>query len=499
MSEIYDNLNPKIASHIDSRLSTVATASSLLSPLDATNFLYEGAVAYVSDEQVNYMVETVGGSLTWVKQGDSSLVRGTLTINPSVTEMNMALVVPDISTCYAVDITITGSSATIAKISNFPGNNQNIEFRVENGKSITFTHSDYSSVNDGSIVIEDGFDMTIKGRSVGDEFVVFEKNGVAVVQRSSVQFMKRDEWLTDLLDATIVDNLTSTSASESLSANQGRVLNASLSNKQDTLTVSDNLSITGDTIKGVPNPWIGLSSPPSSSSIVDAETFIMSNYGGLSIDYVNFRRLDLSNYSDGDYGKWVLPPGASPSIISQWIEYDRPLPSTGFCQYTYKSSSTLSSDSVGTSYHPRILLNSKVGSNLDVAFNNDGSANEGVSMQFLRKGLYTVRSTIALLGESSAVLDAISKMRGVITVTNGIRGIANPALGGIVNQSLQFPYFDYTVSSTSLVHLILEATINVDTPGTLDAFTISINNQGESFTDVQFPQDSSVLRITKHK
>jgi len=499
MSEIYDNLNPKIAQPLDSRLATVATATSLLDPLAASNFLYEGAVAYVSDEKVNYMVEVVGGVLSWVKQGDTSLVRGAITYDPAYTTMDLSLVVPDISTCYAVDVTIKGSSASanIGAFTNFPSDNKTIEFKVEDGKSLTFIHSEYNSVSIGSIVLEDGFDMTIQGRSVGNESVTFERNGDAIVQRSAVQFMKKNDWIQDLLEGTVIDNLTSTSASESLSANQGRILGSSIDSKQNTLIASDNINITGNVIKSVPNNWTSILSP--SSPITSAESFIIDTYGTLSIDYTNFRVLDLSSVAGVDYGKWFLPPGSSPSLISEWIEYDRPNPSTGYAKYTYKASSTLSTDSVLNSYYPRILVNSRVGDDLGVSFNTDGLSNEKVSMEFLYTGLYTINSRLTISGNTSDILDSISKMRAEITVTNGVRFLNSPATGGTVEESLQYPWFNYTVQGDSIVSVEVETTLEVLTIGTQNAFTLSINNQGEDFTGVELPQDKSVLRITKHR
>ena len=499
MSEIYDDLNPKIAKTLDSRLATAATAASLLDPLAPSNFLYEGAVAYVSDEKVNYMVEIVGGVLSWVKQGDTSLVRGAITYDPTYTTMDLSVVVPDISTCYAVDVTIKGSSASanIGAFTNFPGDDKTIEFKVEGGKSLTFIHSEYSSVGIGSIVLEDGFNMTIKGRSVGNESVTFEKNGVAVVQRSAVQFMKRNDWVQDLLEGTIIDNLTSTSASESLSANQGRVLASSIAGKQDKLTPSNNINITGDVIKGVPNPWVILSSP--TSSIVSAEAFIIDTYGSLNINYSNFQVLDLSSVAGVDYGKWFLPPGADPALITRWIQYDRPNPSTGYAEYTYNASATLAGDVVGTSYHPRLLVDSRVGDDLDVTFNTDGVTNQKVSMEFLQPGLYTIKSTLAISGIDAATHSSIAKMRAEITVTDGTQLQNSPALGGTVISSIPYHWVNFTEVGAQTVYEVVEATIEISTIGVNNAVTLSINNQGESFVGIELPQNNSVLRITKHR
>jgi len=501
MSEIYDNLNPKIAQHLDSRLASVTSYSSLLDPSIASNFLYEGAVVYVSDESVNYMVETVGGTLSWVKQGSTSLVRGAITLDPSFTSMNLKLVEPDISTCYAVDITIkTGSSTTIAKIENFPSNLEYIEFTLaEVNKSITFAHSDYDNIETGGIVMEDGFDMTLKGRTVGNDSLTLQRSGNAFSQRSAVQFMKSGEWLTNILEGTVVDNLTSTSSSESLSANQGRVLGSSLAGKQNDLTASDNISITGDVIKGVPNPWISFTAP--STSIVSAEDYITAAYNDTVVDYVNFRMIDLSNVAGDDHGKWVLPPGASGATFARWVQYDRPLPSTGFSEYTYKTSNTLAADSIGSgiTYHPRLLINSKKGDDLNVSFNADGNSNEAVSLSFLSKGLYTIRATLAIQGVDVDATNAISKMKAQITSSNGLGSLTSPATGGVLKQSLQFPYFDFTVSDVSLSHVTVEATIDVETIGVQNGITLSINNGGELFTNVELPQDKSVLRITKHR
>ena len=45
--EIIDNLDPKKASHLDDRLTTVANVASLPDLTIASNFLYEGATIYI--------------------------------------------------------------------------------------------------------------------------------------------------------------------------------------------------------------------------------------------------------------------------------------------------------------------------------------------------------------------------------------------------------------------------------------------------------------------
>jgi len=500
MSEIYDNLNPKIAQHLDSRLASVTSYSSLLDPSIASNFLYEGAVVYVSDESVNYMVETVSGTLSWVKQGATSLVRGAITLDSSYTSMDLSNVEPAISTCYAVDITLSANSTTIAKIENFPDNLEYIEFTLaEADKLITFSHSDYDSIGTGGIVMEDGFDMTLRGRATGNESLTLQRSGTAFSQRSAVQFMKSGEWLTNILEGTIVDNLTSTSSSESLSANQGRVLGSTLSSKQNSLTISDNISISGDVIKGVPNPWISFTAP--STSIVSAQDYITTTYNDTGVDYVNFRMIDLSNVAGDDHGKWVLPPGASGSTFSKWVQYDRPLPSTGVSQFKFKvsDSTTLLGNLTGDSYHPRLLKNSMVGDDLNLDFNiNSGSSNEAVSLAFLSTGLYTISATLAIQGSDVGSTDSISKMRAQITMSNGVGSLAFPAPGGTIKQSLQFPYYDFAVCEATIAHVKLELTIEVVTVGTENGITLSISKESGDFANIDFP-DNSILRITKHR
>ena len=120
-------------------------------------------------------------------------------------------------------------------------------------------------------------------------------------------------------------------------------------------------------------------------------------------------------------------------------------------------------------------------------------------MEFLYTGLYTINSRLTISGNTSDILDSISKMRAELIVTNGVRFLNTPADGGTVEESLQYPWFNYTVQGDSMVSVEVETTLEVLTIGTQNAFTLSINNQGEDFTGVELPQDKSVLRITKHR
>jgi len=244
-TQIINNFDPRKATHIDERLSSVNAVTDLSDPTDPTNFLYEGAMVFVITENADYRVENVFGILTWVIQENASLVMGTLNILSSTTVLDMSLVTPAIGSCYAVEIIIisAGNSANIQSITNFPIDDKQITFYVENGKQVTFNHVDYDAATTDQIVLEDGFPMTLTGRTVGDESLTLKKHGVCVCQWDATQFMKASEWAQNLLSIAIYDDLDSTSTTEALSANQGRVLNEKINAKQDQLIEGTKIEI----------------------------------------------------------------------------------------------------------------------------------------------------------------------------------------------------------------------------------------------------------------
>jgi hypothetical protein len=246
---LIDNFNPKIAKHLDQRLNPVDTFADLLDPTVAANFLYEGAHAYVKDVKKFYKVDDNGSALEWVLVDPEDLVIGTINITSSTFILDMSLVTPDIADCYAVQVNIVGSgtSATIQAITNFPTGDKLITFYIQSGKTVTFKHFDYDVATSDQIVLENGFDITVTGRDIGNESVTFKKHGVAVCQWDATQFMKASEWAQNLLSVTIYDGLDSTSTIMALSANQGKVLSDALDLKQDILFAGEKVELLPDT------------------------------------------------------------------------------------------------------------------------------------------------------------------------------------------------------------------------------------------------------------
>ena len=135
--EIYNNFSPKIAQHIDSRFQTVTSVGALPDPTVAANFIYEGAIAYVSGT-VNIFYKCVdnGVSLEWQPFLDDDLVIGDINITPATSVLDLSLVSPAIASCYAVRINIVGgTSATIQSITNMPGNDTPITFYANTPRS----------------------------------------------------------------------------------------------------------------------------------------------------------------------------------------------------------------------------------------------------------------------------------------------------------------------------------------------------------------------------
>jgi hypothetical protein len=294
-----DNLNPKIAKHLDERLKTVSTFSSLPDPTVAANFLYVGAQAYVQDVDKYYKVIDNGSEYEWVLVNPEDLVIGTLNITSSTFVLDMSLVTPDISDCYAVQINIIGSgtSATIQAITNFPASDKLVTFYTQSGKTITFKHFDYDVATSDQIVLENGFDITISGRDIGNESVTFKKHGIAICQWDATQFMKASEWAQNLLSVAIYDGLDSTSTIMALSANQGKVLSDALALKQDILAAGEKIELLPDnpspgitTINAVARTWNNTLTP---TAVGDITAFLTGLYSGaISTEY---RYVDLRN------------------------------------------------------------------------------------------------------------------------------------------------------------------------------------------------------------
>jgi hypothetical protein len=194
---IYNNFKLNKAANLDTRLVPVATVNDLPDLNAPLNFLFEGAEIYVKAEKSVYRGQedpSNPGTLIWEKVGDPALVVGTLAYLYTETTADLAQVVPDISTCRAVIVDVTGgSAATINSIINFPV--QDITFYTTSGKQLTFKHTDLTVAGAGHIVLEVGANMKIKGRAVGNEYLILGKESSTIVQRGAVQFLSTRELL----------------------------------------------------------------------------------------------------------------------------------------------------------------------------------------------------------------------------------------------------------------------------------------------------------------
>jgi len=345
-AEIYNDFDLKKASPLDSRLAPLALIADLPNPMTPDNFLFLGATIYVQEDNSNYRVEedpNNPGFLIWVKQSSAGLVTGTLNITPLTTNLDLNLVSPSIELCDSVLVNIVnGTTASVQTITNFP-DDVKLTFFTGVGQTLTLKHEDYTSANTGKIVIEDGFNMDLRGRTVGNESVTFEKQDTAIVQVSATQFIKSTDWVNTVLSLVVEDSLTSTSINTALSANQGKILNET---KQNNLTVapSERIDLTNDiiTIKPYPKNEISITwstlrlnsaasntatfladlctppQPPSPpfpeiTTIVNEDRYVnMTPSKGLSIGQpLNF-------------GIWMLPAGLNGSDPSNWFMIESP-------------------------------------------------------------------------------------------------------------------------------------------------------------------------------
>ena len=97
-------------------------------------------------------------------------VTGIINILPATTNIDLNLVLPSISSCDKVIINVVGgSSALISSITNWPSGLK-LTFSTSVGQAVTFQHTDYDVAGLGDIVIEDGQNMTLNGRIIGNEY-----------------------------------------------------------------------------------------------------------------------------------------------------------------------------------------------------------------------------------------------------------------------------------------------------------------------------------------
>jgi hypothetical protein len=343
-TEINSNFSPKIGRHIDERLSAVTNFVSLPNPNVATNFLYIGALRYVINENAYYRVEDDGlGNLIWVKfdYSPNNLVLGALNITNSTSILDLSLV-NNLQDCYGIVVNIiNGNSATITSIVNFPSSDKLITFYVTDGQQLTFKHFDFDVAGAGQVVLENGFDLTIRGRSIGNESLTLIKHNLAICQWDAVQFVKQSEWLQNLLAIAVEDNLTSTSTTTALSANQGRILKDMVDLKQDQLIAGPGITIVpginNATISSFGAGFIQMTLTGSNLASFNAQLTTNPELGSMKSNLAtlsaipgfpsegisgSFRYFDF-NFGDSSNvfykGSWVIPPGLDPTVSNNWV------------------------------------------------------------------------------------------------------------------------------------------------------------------------------------
>jgi len=507
--EIYDNYYPKKAAHVDARLATVTTVALLPDPTVAANFLYEGAVAYVAGtvEKHYKCVMNVGNTaLEWVLYDSSALVIGTINITPATSSLDLALVSPAIANCYAVKINVVGGiSASLQSIVNMPGSDKLITFYVTAGQDVNFKHVDYDAAAPSQIVLENGFDLLLKGRAIGDESLTLKLHGTALCQWDATQFMKSTEWLTNLLNIAIVDNLTTSDADKALSANQGVVIKSLIDTKQNILTAGEKITVVPGTlatdphtINNDPRDWLNIT-PTTPVVITDLDAYIVSITIVFSIEY---RYLDLRNFgTNANQGLWMLPPKKDPTVLGNWINMDLSAATAlGDSVIKFKPTSLASAT---TNIHLTLDETNVLGSNPGFTFTNNTGLTPTIKDKvfFNSAGTYVVDVQIVL---SAAMLDS-AELENFMMIIAQYLDTTSGASGDSFKSNV--PEF-LLVGTTSTIEAVVRHSYLLEgTPGVLafngvdlTGFSVRINNRSignGDFTKINFLDARSLIKISK--
>tara|TARA_R110002073_G_scaffold2605_1_gene16948 strand:+ start:2371 stop:3873 length:1503 start_codon:yes stop_codon:yes gene_type:complete len=496
--EIHNNFNPKKSEHLDGRLVSVDTFTSLPDPTVAGNFLYLGALAYVKDVNSHYRIELVSSVSTWVKYDSAGYVEGTINIVSGNPILDLSLTTPDISTCTSVRVNVVGgTSTTVQTVTNLP-EGAPVTLLSAVGHSVTYTHTDYDSVSVGSIVLEVGFDMTVIGRVVGDESLSLKKQGTVVCQWDSTQFMKSSEWASSLVSIAIEDTLSSTSTSTALSSNQGRILDGKISSKQDILTAGAGISLsTGNVISSISDSWVN--STPSSSSagtITDVATFLV---GLFSASVSNYRYVDLRVLgSNPNLGLWMLPPSLDPTVNGNWINIDLADNSKKVATYKLAADGSVNSSIIGSvNYHAQITPSTLLGDNIGITFNSDGLADNKVSFAVPTVGTYNIKAEVTLSVTSATSLSDVPSFDALLYQTAGVQSVSTPSSGGTVVERKSYPA-QYTQDGLlRYPTVLLDFTVAVTAIGLDNGFTVAVNNNSiGTFTNISMSSFGKLI-ITK--
>lgn len=394
MTLLIDNFNLNKPAPLDARFIPVADAASLPTITDITSlndqFLFEGAIIMTLDTKLNYQIhEDVNnpGNYIWVNIGGAAevLQSGTIDITIATTTLDLSLVTPAIALCDKVTINITdGTSASIELITNFPAN-QSITFFSTIGQEVTFIHTEYDIPGNDSIVIEDSFNFKLTGRADAYDFITFKKHAVKVCQEAAVQYLKRSEITALLGQFAPIDALNSTSTTNSLSANQGRILNDLIGTKQDAFLIGGHLFYSGSTA-----PY-SLDSLPFNFKVIASESSLANavNLAHTAGVDNNFFRV---YYSQSEGTHILFPRVASKNVLTgghNWLQISAGTESLKVCKYNVYSDPALNAV-VGTEYYLKIDNSTRIADDLDVAFNSDGSATIKPNIQ-LTNGLYKIK------------------------------------------------------------------------------------------------------------
>jgi len=493
-TEIYNNLQPRIQAHLDERLESVSSVSNLPDPNVESNFIYEGAIVYVVDVKLNYQAQEDPNNppqLAWVNIGgesESGKVQGFINVLPTTTILDCDDVSPDIDTCHSVLITVVGGdSVNIHSIENLPddrGNNDLITFSTVPGTTITFVHTDYDAAGSNDIILEDGFNMSIEGRLIGDETLTLKAHDGAVCQWDATQFTKKSEISKTLLESFgVVNSLDSTSTTKALSALQGKILNDALATKQDELTAGSHLTInpSTDVIDSLPRTWSKESIP-----ITEADDPLVILTTTVLTTEDKYRTADFRSLNKG---LWMLPPNFDPTLPNSWYELDSNDDGLIKTARHLISPDTIIAG-VGGVFIPRIMPLDYHGDDFAFQYNADGPATAKVSFTLPAGGTYRVRSKVNLV-VSAGTHD---KLTYNMYLTNGLSTAAAGIPGTAALQDL------YTVvDADGNASYETEALVIVDTAGVGDGIMLELATSSD-YTGVAFNSTlSGYIDITKLK
>lgn len=395
--ELYDNLDPKKGQHLDSRLTVVANVAALPDLTDSSNFLYEGAVIYVTNQNVDYQAQFTTASptvLVWVSQAVATLTQGNIVISASQTTLDLSLVSPSVETCSSVVISIgsqanpvSSLTATINSITNWPAG-QEIKFYTALGQSITYTHVDYDAIGVGDIVSEDGQSVLITGRAVGNDSITLVDNGTAFVQSSATQFLKQSELQQNLLNIIVADNLTTQAGTTALSANQGYILKQLVDTKQDIITAGDHIDLNSNVIKALPWNWIKEDITGTTGILNRIDVYKQTNYGNTpQSNYIYLKK---------DESQRLLPPLLDPSIGNNWISLSDAATTVKVARYNLSFEiPNVTLNAVTGNYYPVLNISSSVGDAISLTFGGATGSNK-FSFALQDLGLYKIEYKIHL-------------------------------------------------------------------------------------------------------